>query len=575
MPSAVSSGTPSAVKSYFSPSCASSGTSPAALRPNRKSSPTTTATACSRSHSTIRTNSSGLSWENSTLKGSTNTASAPIPASSSACRLGVVRNGGCDPGRMTSSGCGSKVITTSGRSFSRATCLARATTRWWPRCTPSNTPIVTTHPAQSSGTSSKPYHRYTIPVPPLSRPWLLGPGCGAASTSLASGEDHQRARLAGLFGQQGDQGAVGGEGGRRARGAGAGRAGRQAAAVRQPTGLVRGQLPAAERGRGGLRQRQDLEPLGQLVQGFRGIEAVLPDPGAAQRGQVPAGAELVTEVTGQGPDVRAAGAAHGGVHVGEVTAGYRADTGDGELVDGDRAGFELGRGPGAGQLVGALAVDLDRADRGRDLLDLAGQRLDGLVDRLLGDGFGRRGGGELAFGIVGAGGLAEPDRGVVLLLRQGQVAEHAGGLLHPDDQDAGRHRVQGARVALPPGPGPPPDPGHHVMRGHAAGLVDDDQAILAVGHSSSSASAGLRYGSGSPAGTAPSRLRASSASALRAWATSSSIRCALSGRASATKASDGVCRRPSCRPTSDRMTPVALARAMAVSVRSASVPSTV
>ena len=41
-PFSVSSGTPSAVKSYFSPSSASSATSPAALCPNRKFSPTTT-----------------------------------------------------------------------------------------------------------------------------------------------------------------------------------------------------------------------------------------------------------------------------------------------------------------------------------------------------------------------------------------------------------------------------------------------------------------------------------------------------------------------------------------------------
>ena len=162
-PSATSSGTPSAVKSYFSPSWASSGTSPAALWPNRKSSPTTTAAACSRSDSTIRTNSSGLSRENSSVNGSTSMASAPRPASSSASRRAEVRVGGCEPGLTTSSGCGSKVITTSGRSRSRAISAARSTTRWWPRCTPSNTPIVATDPPQSAGTSSRPYQRYTIP----------------------------------------------------------------------------------------------------------------------------------------------------------------------------------------------------------------------------------------------------------------------------------------------------------------------------------------------------------------------------------------------------------------------------
>src|SRR5580700_6112008 len=352
-PSAASSGTPSAVKSYFSPSWASSGTSPAALRPNRKSSPTTTVAACSRSDSTMRTNSSGLSWENSTLNGSTITASAPRPARSSAWRRGVVRNGGCEPGRMTSSGCGSKVITTSGRFRLCATCPARSTTRWWPRCTPSNTPIVATHPAQPAGTSSKPYQRYTIPVPPSS-----------AETSLASDEDHQRPRLPGLFGEQRDQRAVGREGRGRMVRVGRGRDGGEPAAVRQAAGLVRGQVPARERGRGGLRQRHDLESLGQLVQGARGRQVVSADPGPAQGGQVPAGAERGAQIAGQGPDVRAARAAHGRVDVQQPIPRHRADGRDGELIDGHRARLELGRGTRPGQLVGALAVDLDRADHG-------------------------------------------------------------------------------------------------------------------------------------------------------------------------------------------------------------------
>ena len=58
-PSCASSGTPSARKSYFSPSRASRARSPAARWPNRKFSPITTRRACSRSASTARTNSSG------------------------------------------------------------------------------------------------------------------------------------------------------------------------------------------------------------------------------------------------------------------------------------------------------------------------------------------------------------------------------------------------------------------------------------------------------------------------------------------------------------------------------------
>ena len=129
-PSSTSSGTPSAVKSYFSPSLASMDTSPVALWPNLKFSPTTTTAAWSRSDRTTRTNSSGLSRENSRLNGSTHTASAPRPASSSARRREVVRKGGCEPGRTTSSGCGSKVITTTGNCLARAISPARAMMRW-------------------------------------------------------------------------------------------------------------------------------------------------------------------------------------------------------------------------------------------------------------------------------------------------------------------------------------------------------------------------------------------------------------------------------------------------------------
>src|SRR4029077_14828728 len=201
-----SSGTPSAVKSYFSPSWASSGTSPTALWPNLKFSPTTTAAACRRSDRTTRTNSSGLSRENSRLNGSTQTASAPRPARSSARRRGVLSRGGCEPGLITSSGCGSKVITTTGRCLARAICSTRPMMRWWPRCTPSNTPIVATQPTQSDGTSARPYQRYTIPVPPHESPPEHKP--------KASGEDDERPGLSCLLGDQGDQGAVGRVGGR-------------------------------------------------------------------------------------------------------------------------------------------------------------------------------------------------------------------------------------------------------------------------------------------------------------------------------------------------------------------------
>ena len=47
---------------------------------------------------------------------------------------------------------------------------------------------------------------------------------------------------------------------------------------------------------------------------------------------------------------------------------------------------------------------------------------------------------------------------------------------------------------------------------------------------------------------------------------------ALSGRVSGLNSSEGVCRSPVWRPTSDRITPTALARAAAVPARSSAEP---
>ncbi len=72
-----SSVTPSAVNPKRAPSRCSSATSPAALCPNRKFSPTMTPDACSRSTSARCTNSSGGSWENSSVNGSAQKTSTP------------------------------------------------------------------------------------------------------------------------------------------------------------------------------------------------------------------------------------------------------------------------------------------------------------------------------------------------------------------------------------------------------------------------------------------------------------------------------------------------------------------
>ena len=122
--------------------------------------------------------------------------------------------------------------------------------------------------------------------------------------------------------------------------------------------------------------------------------------------------------------------------------------------------FELDLLAVAHPLVGALAVDLDRRDRGRHLLEVADELGGGRADDGLVEAGGRDGRGDLALGVVGGGGDAEPDRGVVRLLGQHQVAEQPGGPVDargparrsPSGRGCRRGRPCGCRPAGGPGP---------------------------------------------------------------------------------------------------------------------------
>ncbi len=128
---------------------------------------------------------------------------------------------------------------------------------------------------------------------------------------------------------------------------------------------------------------------------------------------------------------------------------------------------ELDLLPRAHPVVGAAPVDLDRADgRGHlvDLADEAGQRR---ADRVVVELVGRRAGEHLTLGVVGGGGDAEPDGGVVRLVGELQVAEQPGGPADADEQHAGGHRVERAGVADLAGAGEPPHPRDHVVGGQS------------------------------------------------------------------------------------------------------------
>ena len=83
------------------------------------------------------------------------------------------------------------------------------------------------------------------------------------------------------------------------------------------------------------------------------------------------------------------------------------DRKDVEPVDAKRAGGEFDGLPLAGQLVGALAADLDGADGRRDLLDVAAQRSDGPDDGLIGDVISRNRLQHFTFSVIGGGGPAQ------------------------------------------------------------------------------------------------------------------------------------------------------------------------
>ena len=169
MPSAAISGVSSTPKPNVRPSRVSSASSPAALCPNRKFSPTTTSAACRCSTSTSCTNCSADSRENSGVNGITHSTSAPSASISSALRAGSVSTAGCEPGRTTSAGCGSKVTTTDCTPRSRARLTVCPMISWCPRCTPSKTPIVIAERPQPLGAASYPRQRCMPPQPSVAR----------------------------------------------------------------------------------------------------------------------------------------------------------------------------------------------------------------------------------------------------------------------------------------------------------------------------------------------------------------------------------------------------------------------
>src|SRR5699024_99331 len=93
-----------------------------------------------------------------------------------------------------------------------------------------------------------------------------------------------------------------------------------------------------------------------------------------------------------------------------------------------------------------------------------------------GDRVGEAGVCDLAVGVVGGGGLAQPDGGGVGLVRPDDVGQQPGGAVDADHQHTGGVRVQGAGVTDFAGAGQLTDAPDDVVAGPAGRLVHQDDA---------------------------------------------------------------------------------------------------
>ena len=149
------------------------------------------------------------------------------------------------------------------------------------------------------------------------------------------------------------------------------RAGRRRGARGRARGRRARRRPAPRRGRrdgkrraGGVGDRQHREVVGQLLEGAGDGEVEGPDGRTPQRGQVAAHAERGADVAGDGADV---GAAASSAPRCRRRASRRRRAGRAPPARGSSPGraLQLDLLAVADALVGALAVDLDRGDRGR------------------------------------------------------------------------------------------------------------------------------------------------------------------------------------------------------------------
>ncbi|OEI69596.1 hypothetical protein Cus16_0204 [Curtobacterium sp. ER1/6] len=209
------------------------------------------------------------------------------------------------------------------------------------------------------------------------------------------------------------------------------------------------------------------------------------DGRAAEGDEVGAGTERGPDVPGECADVGARRAVDDHVEVdhGHLGAVHRdrvvGPTGDVEARHGDRARAQHDLLALPREVVRPTAVDLDRADGRRHLVDDAPLGGDRPLDRVL-----RHVGAEdarhrcrRAVGVVRVRCHAEPDRRGVGLAETDQVREQPGRGTGAEEQEPRRHRVEGARVPDLLQPEPPSCDRDDPVAGDALRLVDEEDAV--------------------------------------------------------------------------------------------------
>src|ERR1700732_4437634 len=128
------------------------------------------------------------------------------------------------------------------------------------------------------------------------------------------------------------------------------------------------------------------------------------------------------------------------------------------------------------QVVGPLALDLDRGILRRGLLDEPGEPRQQRRNRLR-RGLDLAGPGDTALGVVGIAFLAPGDRKAIALAAIHHERNGLGGFSERDRQSTRGERIERARVARALGLEQPLHDRDRMGRGHADWFVEDDPAV--------------------------------------------------------------------------------------------------